>query len=82
MLRVEIRIKGRIAPHWSDWFEELAITYTENDETVLTGELLDQSALFGLLARVRDLGLALLSVDSSETGSGKTNNAPNRFSNL
>ena len=47
MLHVEIRIKGRIASHWSGWFEGLTITYTENDETILTGEVLDQSALFG-----------------------------------
>ena len=71
MLRVEIHIKGRIASHWSDWFEGLTITYTENDETVLTGEVLDQSALFGLLARVRDLGLALISVDSDEVVNGR-----------
>ena len=66
MLRVEIRIKGHIAPHWSDWFEGLTITYTENDEMVLAGEVPDQAALFGLLARVRDLGLSLISVDSVE----------------
>lgn len=67
MLRVEIRIQGRIAAHWSNWFEGLTITYTEDDETKLTGEVPDQSALFGLLARVRDLGLSLISVDSVET---------------
>jgi hypothetical protein len=67
MLRVEIRIKGRIAPHWTGWFEELTITYTEDDNTVLIGEVLDQAALFGLIARVRDLGLSLISVDSGET---------------
>ena len=66
MLRVEIRIKGHIASHWSDWFEGLTITYTENDEMVLAGEVPDQAALFGLLARVRDLGLSLISVDSVE----------------
>ena len=71
MLRVEIRIKGRIASHWSDWFEGLTVTHTDSDETVLTGEVLDQAALFGLLARVRDLGLALISVDSSEVVNGR-----------
>ena len=71
MLRVEIHIKGRIASHWSDWFEGLTVTYTESDETVLTGEVLDQSALFGLLARVRDLGLTLISVDSDEVVDGR-----------
>jgi hypothetical protein len=67
MLRVEIRIKGHIAPHWSDWFEGLTINYAEDDETVLTGDVPDQAALFGLLARVRDLGLGLLSVNSVES---------------
>jgi hypothetical protein len=65
MLNVEIRIKGRIAPHWSDWFEGLAVTHTD-DETILTGEILDQAALYGLVARVRDLGLSLVAVNSVE----------------
>jgi hypothetical protein len=65
MLDVEIHIKGHIAPHWSDWFAGLTITQTD-DETILTGEVDDQAALFGLLARVRDLGLSLLSVNSVE----------------
>lgn len=65
MLNVEIRIKGRIAPHWSDWFAGLTVTYTE-DETILTGEILDQAALYGLVARARDLGLALVAVNSVE----------------
>jgi hypothetical protein len=69
MLDVEIHIKGHIAPHWSDWFEGLTITQTD-DETILTGEVDDQSALFGLLARVRDLGLSLVSVESVESVDG------------
>ncbi len=67
MLDVEIRIKGRIAPHWSDWFAGLRITLTDG-ETILTGAVTDQAALFGLLARVRDLGLSLVSVKSVEVG--------------
>ena len=70
MLDVEIRIKGHIAPHWSDWFAGLTVTQTD-DETILTGEVDDQAALFGLLARVRDLGLSLLSVNSVEIVDGK-----------
>ena len=66
MLHIEICIKGYIAPHWAEWFEGLTITQTETGETVLSGEVVDQSALFGLLARVRDLGLTLISVDSEE----------------
>ena len=65
MLTVEIRVEGRIDEHWSDWFEDLAITYTQG-ETILTGDLADQSALYGLLARLRDLGLALVSVQNVE----------------
>jgi hypothetical protein len=66
MLRAEIRVKGQIAAHWSDWFEDLEITHTEQDETILTGEVADQSALYGLLAKLRDLGLPLLSVNHVE----------------
>jgi hypothetical protein len=61
MLTVEIRVKGRIDERWSDWFEGLAISYAEG-ETILTGNVADQSALYGLLAKLRDLGLALISV--------------------
>ena len=70
MLNVEVRIKGHIASHWSDWFAGLTITQTDND-TILTGEVDDQAALFGLLARVRDLGLSLVSVESVESVDGK-----------
>ncbi len=70
MLNVEIRIKGHIAPHWSDWFAGLTITQTD-DETILTGEVDDQAALYGLLARVRDLGLSLVSVNSVEMIDGR-----------
>jgi hypothetical protein len=65
---VEIRIKGRIDEHWSDWFEGLTITYTDQGETLLTGEVADQAALYGLLAKLRDLGLALVSVEQVERG--------------
>ena len=66
MLRVEIRVKGRIDEHWSSWFEGLTVTYTERDETVLSGDVVDQAELYGLIARLRDLGLSLLSVHSEE----------------
>jgi hypothetical protein len=66
MLRVEIRVKGQIDEHWSSWFEDLTLTYTDQDETVLSGAVADESALYGLIARLRDLGLALVSVDSEE----------------
>ena len=66
MLRAEIRVQGRIDEHWSDWFEDFEIAHTERGETILTGDVADQSALYGLLARLRDLGLPLISVDSAE----------------
>ena len=62
MQHVEIRVKGRIDEHWSDWFEGLTITHTDQEETILSGTVVDQAALYGLLARLRDLGLPLLLV--------------------
>jgi hypothetical protein len=65
MQQVEIRVKGQIDERWSEWLEGLTITHTAEDETVLVGSVLDQSALYGLIARLRDLGLPLLSVNPS-----------------
>lgn len=65
MLRVEIRVKGRIDQDWAQWFGDLSLAVVEG-ETTLAGELIDQAALYGLLARLRDLGLSLVSVLSSE----------------
>lgn len=62
MWRVEIEVKGCIAEHWSEWFMGLAIRYTEQGQTSLCGDVIDQGALYGLLNRLRDLGLPLLSV--------------------
>lgn len=67
MQAVEIRIKGRIDEHWSDWFADLEIRHSEQDETILTGSVADQAALYGLLAKLRDLGLALVSVKHAGT---------------
>ena len=66
MLNVEIRINGRIDEHWSTWFADLAIRYTERGETVLAGPVADQATLYGVLNRLRDLGLPLLSVSCVE----------------
>ena len=68
MLNVEIRISGRIDEHWSTWFADLAIRYTGQGETVLTGPVADQATLYGVLNRLRDLGLPLLSVTQVEAG--------------
>ena len=58
----EIRIKGHLDDRWADWFEGLTITRETNGETLLTGPVVDQAALHGLLKKVRDLGMPLISV--------------------
>jgi hypothetical protein len=60
--RYEIRLKGHLDTRWAEWFEGLTISLEDNGETVLSGPVVDQAALHGLLRRVRDLGLPLLSV--------------------
>jgi len=58
----QIRIKGHLGGQWTDWFGGLSITQDDNGDTLLTGAVVDQAALHGLLRRVRDLGMPLLSV--------------------
>ena len=58
----KIRIKGQLDPEWTDWFEGLSITLDENGDTFLTGPVIDQAALHGLLKKIRDLGMPLISV--------------------
>ena len=58
----EIRIKGHLDDKWADRFEGLTITLEDNGDTLLTGPVIDQAALHGLLKKVRDLGMPLLSV--------------------
>ena len=67
MLQVEIRVKGIIDEHWSEWFEGLTIANPERDDTVLRGSLADQATLYGLLARLWSLGLPLRSVVVEES---------------
>jgi hypothetical protein len=60
----QIRIKGHLGSQWAEWFEGLTITLEEDDNTLLTGTVIDQAALHGLLKKVRDLGIPLLSINS------------------
>jgi hypothetical protein len=63
-----IRIKGHLGQHWTGWFGGLTVTLEDNGETLLTGPVVDQAALHGLLKRVRDLGLPLISVSPVKPG--------------
>jgi hypothetical protein len=65
--RYEIRVEGHLTADWSDWFEGLTVCQDKNGETVLSGPL-DQAALHGVLAKVRDLGLTLVAVDRRMQG--------------
>ncbi len=64
----EIRLKGHLGSQWTDWFEGLTITLEEDGDTLLTGPVIDQAALHGLLKKVRDLGMPLVSVSPLEHG--------------
>ena len=58
----QIKLKGHLGRQWTDWFGGLTITLEDNGDTLLTGPVVDQAALHGLLRKVRDLGMPLLSV--------------------
>jgi hypothetical protein len=59
----QIRIKGHLGRQWTEWFGGVSITLEDNGNTLLTGPVVDQAALHGLLRKVRDLGMPLLSVN-------------------
>ncbi len=59
----QIRLEGHLGSEWADWFEGMLITLEDGGETLLTGPVVDQAALHGLLKKVRDLGLPLISVN-------------------
>ena len=64
----EIRVKGHLGCQWTEWFGGLTITQEEDGETLLTGPLVDQAAMHGMLKKVRDLGMPLISVNRVEPG--------------
>jgi hypothetical protein len=62
MHEVRIRIEGQLDQSWAEWLDGFTFAYTEQDETILTGKVDDQAALYGLLAKLRDLGVKLIAV--------------------
>jgi len=68
----QIRLKGHLDSQWTDWFDGLTITLEENGDTLLTGPVIDQAALHGLLKKVRDLGMPLVSVSPVEPSPSTT----------
>jgi hypothetical protein len=64
----QIRIEGHLDDQWADWFSGLSVTQEENGDALLTGPIVDQAALFGLLKKVRDLGMPLVSLNRLEPG--------------
>ena len=64
----QIRVKSHLGSDWTDWFEGLTVTLEEDGDTLLTGPVVDQAALHGLLKKVRDLGMPLVSVNRVEPG--------------
>ena len=76
----QIRIRGHLSRQWTDWFEGLTITLEEDGNTLLSGPVVDQAALHGVLKKVRDLGMPLLSVNRVGAGSG--DGSPSQFRTL
>ena len=63
----QIRIEGQLGSDWANWLEGLTITLEDNGDTLFTGPVVDQAALFGLLKKVRDLGIPLVSVNPAKS---------------
>jgi hypothetical protein len=71
----QIRIKGHLGREWTDWFEGLSVTLDEKGDTLLSGPVVDQAALHGLLKKVRDLSMPLVSVHRLEPDEADASNA-------
>ncbi len=74
-VRYEIRVKGHLDGRWAAWFDGLALSHGSDGTTVLRGPVVDQAALHGLLSRVRDLGLPLISLIQVDPNSNEETNA-------
>ena len=70
----QIRVRGNLNPNWEDWFEGFTIKHQVDNETSLVGTVADQAALYGILAKIRDLGLSLISVNRIEKTSAPPGN--------
>jgi hypothetical protein len=70
MSQVEIQVDGHLDPDWADWLEGFTILHAKDQKTILRGTVSDQSALYGLIGKLRDLGLKLISVHYDEAGLG------------
>jgi hypothetical protein len=66
MFQTEIHIKGKLDPHWSDWFEDLLMLEEPSGNTILCGTLPDKSAVYGVISRLSNLGITLISVTCQE----------------
>jgi hypothetical protein len=64
--RYVIRVRGLLAPDWSPWFAGFAIEHVSDGDTILSGEVIDESAFYGLISRARDLGLTIVSIERQE----------------
>ena len=62
----QIRLDGHLGCEWTDWFEGMSITQEDNGDTILTGTVADQAALYGLFRKMRDLGMSLVSINRVE----------------
>ena len=71
----QIIVKGHLDSEWSDWFDGLTITQVDNGETIFSGPIVDQTALHGVLIKIRDLGLPLLSLMRIETSRESPSNS-------
>jgi len=65
-MRYVIRVKGHLDTFWQEWFDHLSITHQSDGTTLLSGHIHDQAALYGILFKMRDLGLTLLSLEANE----------------
>jgi hypothetical protein len=74
----QIRLKGHLSSVWKDWFDGLTINLEDNGDTLLTGPVVDQAALHGLLKRVRDAGMPLLSVNPIGAGPNQAEGSNSR----